>query len=47
MLVCTARQMAAIDREPIAGGISGERLMERAGQAMTEILLDFMAEIGR
>ena len=46
MLVSTATQMAAIDHETIAGGITGEKLMERAGQAMTEILLDFMAEIG-
>ena len=46
MLVCTARQMAAIDRETIAGGIPAERLMERAGQAMTEVLLDFMAAAG-
>jgi hydroxyethylthiazole kinase-like uncharacterized protein yjeF len=44
MLVCTARQMAAIDRETIAGGIPGEKLMERAGQAMAEVLLDFLAE---
>jgi len=44
MRVCTARQMAAIDRETIAGGIAGERLMERAGQAMAEVLLDFLAE---
>ena len=44
MLVCTARQMAAIDHETIAGGIAGEKLMERAGQAMTEVLLDFLAE---
>ena len=44
MLVCTARQMAAIDRETIAGGIAGEKLMEQAGQAMTEALLDFLDE---
>jgi len=36
--------MAAIDRETIAGGIAGEELMERAGQAMTEALLDFLDE---
>ena len=46
MRVCTAKQMAAIDRETIAGGVPGERLMERAGQAMTAALLDFLAEIG-
>ncbi len=45
MRVCTAKQMAAIDSETIAGGVPGERLMERAGQALTEVLLDFLAEI--
>ncbi|MCK9995486.1 MAG: NAD(P)H-hydrate dehydratase [Candidatus Krumholzibacteria bacterium] len=44
MRVCTAKQMAAIDRETIAGGIAGEALMERAGQAMTEALLGFLDE---
>lgn len=34
MRVCTAGQMAAIDAETIAGGLSGETLMERAGRAM-------------
>ena len=33
-------QMAAIDRETIAGGVPGAELMERAGQAMAEVLLD-------
>jgi len=46
MRVCTAKQMAAIDRETIAGGVPGERLMERAGHALTEALLDFLAEVG-
>ena len=45
MRVCTARQMAAIDRETIAGGIRGDTLMERAGTAMTEHLLDFLDEL--
>lgn len=44
MRICTAGQMAAIDRETIEGGIPGERLMERAGQALTEALLDFLDE---
>ncbi len=44
MRVCTAKQMAAIDRETINGGIAGEALMERAGQAMTEALLEFLDE---
>ncbi len=46
MRVCTAGQMAAIDAETIAGGIPGEKLMERAGHALTEALLDFLAENG-
>jgi NAD(P)H-hydrate epimerase len=44
MLVCTARQMAAIDHETIAAGTPGAKLMERAGQAMTQVLLDLLAE---
>ena len=39
MLVCTARQMAEIDRETVAGGVAGEVLMERAGEAITAVLL--------
>lgn len=46
MRVCTAAQMAEIDRETIAGGIPGEKLMERAGQALTEAVLGFLAESG-
>ncbi len=42
MRVCTAQQMAAIDRETIAGGLSGSELMERAGTAMSEIVQDFL-----
>ncbi|MGD9547194.1 MAG: NAD(P)H-hydrate dehydratase [Candidatus Krumholzibacteriia bacterium] len=44
MRVCTSAQMAAIDRETIEGGVSGLELMERAGGAMTEVLLDFLAD---
>jgi NAD(P)H-hydrate epimerase len=36
--------MAEIDRETIADGISGEKLMERAGHALTEVLLEFLSE---
>jgi len=39
MLVCTARQMAEIDRETIASEVAGEVLMERAGEAITAVLL--------
>jgi len=42
MKVCTATQMAAIDRETIAGGLGGDVLMERAGSDMAEVLLDFL-----
>jgi len=38
MRVCTARQMALIDRETIAGGIPGRELMERAGAAVCDAL---------
>jgi hydroxyethylthiazole kinase-like uncharacterized protein yjeF len=44
MRVCTSAQMAAIDRETIDEGLPGIELMERAGTAMTEILLDMLAE---
>jgi len=36
--------MAAIDRETIEGGVSGLELMERAGTAMTEVLLEMLSE---
>ncbi len=42
MRVCTAGQMALIDRDTIVAGTSGSELMERAGLAMSEILLDFL-----
>ena len=45
MRVCTAKQMALIDAETIAAGTPGIELMERAGQAMTELLLGFLGEI--
>ena len=42
MRVCTAAEMAAIDRDTIAGGVAGKVLMERAGTAMTEALWEFL-----
>jgi hydroxyethylthiazole kinase-like uncharacterized protein yjeF len=45
MRVCTAREMAAIDRETIADGVAGEVLMERAGAAMTEVLWEFLESL--
>lgn len=42
MRVCTARQMAAIDAATIAAGTPGNELMERAGIAMTDGILDFL-----
>ena len=45
MRVCTASQMAEIDRETISGGLAGEILMERAGSALTEYLLEFMDDL--
>jgi hydroxyethylthiazole kinase-like uncharacterized protein yjeF len=45
MRVCTATQMAAIDRETIAGGVPGLELMERAGSAMTEVLWEFLESL--
>ena len=38
MKVCTAQQMAAIDRDTIAAGTSGIELMERAGRALCDAL---------
>src|SRR5262245_26959093 len=38
MLVCTAAQMRALDQWTIAHGTPGHRLMERAGQAATDVL---------
>ena len=45
MRVCTAEQMARIDRDTIAAGTPGEVLMERAGTAMCELLLDFLEDL--
>lgn len=46
MRVSTAKEMAEIDRVTIAGGVPGIELMERAGEAMTEMILDFLHEHG-
>ena len=45
MRVCTAKQMAAIDRETIAGGVDGLELMERAGAAITEVILERLDDL--
>ncbi len=45
MRVCTAWQMATIDAETIAGGITGLELMERAGKAMVGHLLEFLEDL--
>lgn len=42
MLVCSGTQMARIDRETIAGGVAALELMERAGGAMAEAMLEFL-----
>lgn len=42
MRVCTSGQMARIDRATIAGGTPGLELMERAGETMTGLVLDFL-----
>lgn len=44
MRVCTSRQMAAIDRRTIDDGVPALELMERAGQALTGHVLEFLAE---
>ena len=46
MRVCTAKEMAAIDRATIAAGTPASELMERAGEAMSELILEFLAEQG-
>jgi len=40
MRIATAAQMAAIDRDTIAGGIPGLELMERAGREMLHALME-------
>ncbi|MBK7187636.1 MAG: NAD(P)H-hydrate dehydratase [bacterium] len=44
MRVCTAKQMAAIDRAAIDGGVPASELMERAGRALADHVLEFVAE---
>jgi len=46
MRVSTAGEMAEIDRVTIAGGVPGIELMERAGEVMAEMVLDFLHEHG-
>jgi len=45
MKVATARQMAAIDRETIAGGVSGPELMERAGREIVRATLELFPDL--
>lgn len=46
MRVCTAKQMAAIDRRTIDGGVPSLELMERAGEQVAGHVLEFLAEHG-
>lgn len=45
MRVCTSQQMARIDRATIDAGTPALGLMERAGQAMAESILDFLEDL--
>ena len=45
MRIATATQMAAIDRDTIAGGVTGEKLMERAGREIVRQMLDIFPEL--
>ena len=42
MKIVTGKQMQALDRRTIDGGVSGELLMERAGIGAFEALLEFI-----
>lgn len=44
MRVSTAQEMRAIDQATIAAGTSAAQLMERAGEAMAECVLEFLDE---
>lgn len=45
MRVATAGEMAAIDRDTIAGGVPGSELMERAGREIVRAALDLFPEL--